>query len=337
MKKPMKNRRVFGAALAAALICGALCALSFGAGAEFAADVSPAIGIIRAKTKLFKALAPAGSANFEKEDFTGLLGKEAEHVVLLSLPVNGTLSLNGVPLQTNQPIQVRMLGGISYSAAESEGTDSFRFKDAGKENPAALECVISVRADPTPPECKDLSLRTYRDVMIPAKLGESSEAEIMTSPSNGVLTLSGQDVIYRPKTGFEGKDTFTYRLRDNGSVSRTATVSVTVEKPYKNLFFADMKDSPEHREAIDLYRFTSLEPETDENSNPVFNPDAAVSAQEAQRALREAAPEAEEPVLLLPDENLTRLELARLVSQRASADQGRQKDFFGRLMEFFGG
>lgn len=338
MKNTRKNRRAVCAALiAAALICGAFTAIPIEADAEYAADVSPAVEVIRARTKLFKALAPAGTVSFEKEDFTRLLGGNTEHIVLLSLPEIGTLTVNGVPVQTNQPIKTEMISKMRYSADEAEGVRSFRFKDAGQLNLSALECVLNVCSDPTPPECGDIDLRTYRDVMILAALSETDEVEIMTAPANGVLTLSGRSVIYRPRTGFEGKDVFTYRLKGNGGVSLTAKVKVTVEKPFGNLFFADMKDSLRHREAIDLYRFTSLEPEKDENSNWIFDPDEIVSAQAVQRALREADPDTEEPVLLLPDETMTRIELAALVSQRANAGQSREKDFFGRLMVFFGG
>ncbi len=331
----MRMKRLICAALAAAMTLGAA-ALAPEVAAEYAADVSPAIEIIRGKTKMYKALAPLSETGFGREDFSRLLGGSAEHVVLLTLPVNGSLRLNGVELKTNQPIKADMLSGLSYVSGANEGTDRFTFKDAGQTNSSALECVITVCADPTAPDCPDLELKTYRDVMIGVELGEK-EVEIVSAPPRGMLTLSGGKAVYRPQTGFEGRDSFTYRITEGGLVSREATVSVTVEKPYENLFFADMADSTEHREAIDLYRFTSLEPETDDHANCVFDPDAAVSAQEAQRALREADPKAEEPVLLLPDETMTRMELARLVSRRAREGEDRQKDFFGRLMEFFGG
>ncbi|MBQ9543878.1 MAG: hypothetical protein IJV00_01975, partial [Clostridia bacterium] len=316
--------------------CAAILALSFAADAEYSADVSPAIEIIRAKTKLYKSLSPAGSAGFRKDEFISLLGDGTEHVVLLTLPVSGELTLNGVPLETDQPIKTDMLPKMIYSAPGAEGTAGFFFKDASRTNSSALECVINVCADPTPPECGDIDLKTYRDVMIPVTLSASDGVEIMSAPQNGVLTLSGRTAIYRPKTGFEGKDSFTYRLKGEGGVSRTAKVNVNVEKPFNNLFFADMKDSPDHKAAIDLYRYTSLEPEKDGFSNFIFAPDELIEAEEAQRVLREADPDAGEPVLLLPEEKMTKLELARLVSARAEAAKGAEKDFFGRLREFFG-
>ena len=49
-----------------------------------------------------------------------------------------------------------------------------------------------------------------------------------SNPANGTVALSGNKVIYTPRTGFHGVDSFGYRVRDSHGLTATATVTVTV-------------------------------------------------------------------------------------------------------------
>lgn len=49
-----------------------------------------------------------------------------------------------------------------------------------------------------------------------------------TTSSGGTATIEGDRIRYQPAAGFVGTETFTYEVRDNTGVTKTATVSVTV-------------------------------------------------------------------------------------------------------------
>jgi outer membrane protein OmpA-like peptidoglycan-associated protein len=49
-----------------------------------------------------------------------------------------------------------------------------------------------------------------------------------STPANGTVTNSGTGVLYQPRAGFSGTDSFTYTVRDPGGLTATATVNITV-------------------------------------------------------------------------------------------------------------
>jgi hypothetical protein len=62
--------------------------------------------------------------------------------------------------------------------------------------------------------------------------GETLEVINVGQPQNGLATFTAQGVLYTPNSGFIGRDTFTYQMRN--SVGETGTATVTVDV---NLFF----------------------------------------------------------------------------------------------------
>ena len=54
------------------------------------------------------------------------------------------------------------------------------------------------------------------------------------NPSNGSAAISGGAVVYAPRTGFAGIDSFGYTIRDSFGRTTTATVTVTVTSPGLN-------------------------------------------------------------------------------------------------------
>ena len=59
---------------------------------------------------------------------------------------------------------------------------------------------------------------------------------IVSNPSNGTASLSGNKVTYTPSTNYIGTDTFTYKANDGTADSDTKTVSIKVFKQYKTSF-----------------------------------------------------------------------------------------------------
>lgn len=58
--------------------------------------------------------------------------------------------------------------------------------------------------------------------------GDPLSYSIVTPPAFGTLSVSGAHVVYTPKPGFAGNDSFTFRARDTTANSNTATVSISV-------------------------------------------------------------------------------------------------------------
>ena len=62
---------------------------------------------------------------------------------------------------------------------------------------------------------------------------DSLTYSIVSDPSNGTVTLSGDTVTYVPNTDFSGIDTFTYKANDGSADSTTKTVTVKVVLGYR--------------------------------------------------------------------------------------------------------
>ena len=58
--------------------------------------------------------------------------------------------------------------------------------------------------------------------------GDTLTVTSVTAPANGTSSNSGNGVLYTPRTGFFGTDTFSYTISDGKGGSATATVTVTV-------------------------------------------------------------------------------------------------------------
>jgi hypothetical protein len=62
--------------------------------------------------------------------------------------------------------------------------------------------------------------------------GDSLTAEVATQPAHGTLSGTAPNLTYTPTTGYFGADSFTFAENDGHATSTTATVSITVNKPY---------------------------------------------------------------------------------------------------------
>lgn len=58
--------------------------------------------------------------------------------------------------------------------------------------------------------------------------GTLQSVTIISQPANGVVTLSGNDFVYKPSSGFNGTNTFRYSFITTEGTSNIATVTVTV-------------------------------------------------------------------------------------------------------------
>ncbi|HRX78322.1 MAG TPA: Ig-like domain-containing protein, partial [Pirellulaceae bacterium] len=159
--------------------------------------------------------------------------------------VNGTLS--GINTTTGE-----VIGQLVYTPNPNfNGSDSFMFRvqdDAQAGNPPnrfSNSATVSLTVTPVndPPVANPQSVTTNEDTAISITLtGNDGDAdvvqtltyEISTTPARGTLTMTAPDVFsYLPAANFNGTDTFTFRVRDNGTnpanlLSADATVTITV-------------------------------------------------------------------------------------------------------------
>ncbi len=330
---------------------------------SYQGDLTPAIQVIRNKTKLHKHAPLATGVRFSKEDFQTLLGKASTHLTVLTLPVCGKLVLNGLEVEAGQSIALNDADELSFVPGQEEELEtSFQFKCADRTNANALECVIRLNdsSDISAPE--ELTVSTYRDVMvsIPLKDGERVMKEgrviIASSPARGILSLQEDgSVSYRPKTGYEGRDSFCYRILDAcGALSAQTQVNIKVESPYMDVFFADLKDSPYHCAAIDFMKYTDFEAVKNEQGYYLFEAEAPISLDQVETMIsgvleREQyyqevfEEEGSSPVESILEEvpanangETTRLEAALAISRALAQTKESEQGLLERIMHLFG-
>ncbi len=92
-----------------------------------------------------------------------------------------------------------------------------------------------ILAPPPPPTAGALAISTLEDVSITITLagtasnGQALTYSVVTGPAHGsVGAISGNQVTYSPAANYNGPDSFTYRVTQEGRDSPTATVAITV-------------------------------------------------------------------------------------------------------------
>ena len=144
-------------------------------------------------------------------------------------PANGTASAAGP-------------GQIIYTpAANFSGNDTFTYQICDTQGAcASANVTITVTFNNSPPQVNDDQISTPVDtpVTINVVANDSdpdnnlniSSLTVTTGPSNGSIqpNSSAGEITYEPDTGFNGTDTFIYRLCDTENACDTATVTVNV-------------------------------------------------------------------------------------------------------------
>ncbi|WP_125718508.1 Ig-like domain-containing protein [Pseudoalteromonas rubra] len=165
--------------------------------------------------------------------------------------IDGSLDLSSLtlvegPSHGNVSLSSDNTHFIYQSDADYRGSDSFTYQikdDLGAVSNIA-NVFIEVTGDNIAPIAADDSATTQQEKPVTIDvLANDSDSDgslnynslsVVTAPANGSValdTVSLGGFIYTPNSGFSGSDTFTYKVQDNeGSVSNTATVTITVER-----------------------------------------------------------------------------------------------------------
>ncbi|KAA1422409.1 hypothetical protein FE697_014775 [Mumia zhuanghuii] len=93
--------------------------------------------------------------------------------------------------------------------------------------------TFSDQVDNTAPTAADVIVNTAFGKAVPVTLGgvdtdDDPLTVTHTAPANGTVTGEGTALIYTPKAGFSGTDTFSYTAQDDFGGSATGTVTVKV-------------------------------------------------------------------------------------------------------------
>lgn len=173
---------------------------------------------------------------------------------ILSLPVNGVLALNGIPITIGQVLTPAEAANLTYDPSGIfNGNDTFTFDATDNSGAHSLSATITIKVGNNPP-----TAHSDTNAVIPSPAnstpinpltatdtdGTIVGFTIVTLPSHGVLTLNGlpiqinqiltpaevSNINYKPNGDFTGDDTFTFTATDNnGAVDLTpATITIPV-------------------------------------------------------------------------------------------------------------
>ncbi len=145
----------------------------------------------------------------------------------LSDPTNGTLTFNPD-------------GSFTYTPnADFFGTDSFTYRASDGTNESGVATVtITINSVNDPPVANDDTLTIVQNTTRPVNVlandvdvdGNTLSVDSVTQPANGTVAISGdrQAINYTPNPGYLGRDSFEYRVCDNGAPPACDTATVTV-------------------------------------------------------------------------------------------------------------
>ena len=226
--------------------------------------LSPGLEVIAARCEMVMSAVPGGEVVFSRDAFERTLGYKPESITLTSRPDSavGQLTLGSVVIPAGQTLSGSNLDRIAFMPSASPSADSavFRFtadgaayeytctvrlRGAGEINSApTLDCATAAALSASVPEggvCGGRLAASDPD-------GDALVYEIVSYPKHGSVLLSDAvsgKYVYRPTSGYTGKDSFKYTARDEwGNYAGEAEVKVTVSR-FSATEFADMSGSAE--------------------------------------------------------------------------------------------
>ena len=115
------------------------------------------------------------------------------------------------------------------------GSDSFSYTatgPGGTSGPATVSVTVNNPAAPTAgPASATVGYNSQSNAVALAPQGNFTSLSVVSGPSHGSASISGNYAIYTPTSGYYGSDSFTYTATGPGGTSGAATVSVTVGNP----------------------------------------------------------------------------------------------------------
>ncbi len=310
----MKLKQKLGVAIAATCT---LVALSVGIGVATNAKreaKSPvvSVGVQRvADSARLAACAPVGeSVQFGETFFdVALGGAPLAAITITRLPdvTAGELMLGYGEVSRGQTVRRENFSYLSF-APVSTGEASFTFAPVTEKGEVGYEVCCTIRfteGTNSAPVGESGSLQTHAGLSYSDTLaasdpdGDALYFEVVSYPKNGTITLDGATgaFTYLPADGFDGTDTFTWRVQDeNGAFGEAREVAVTVHPLATGYYYADMAGSGAHSAALRVTERGLMSGEMI-GGKPYFHPDRTLTRAAFVAMLLDAAevkcPEAE--------------------------------------------
>lgn len=261
MLEKLRKFMVFAVVWAALL---AVTVVQAGAEEAEAPLLSPGLAVIAEKCEMVVSGVPGGEVIFTLESFERTLGYSPDEITITSRPdlAVGQLTLGNIVIPEGQTLSAENLDRMAFMPSGLPAADKavFRFSadgsaydyvctvrltEAGAVNSApSLECATAASLSAKVPEggiCGGTLAASDPD-------GDALVFEISSYPKHGSVRLidrtSGR-YVYRPTSGYTGKDTFRYTVRDEwGNYAGEAEVKVIVSR-FSEGEYADMSGSAE--------------------------------------------------------------------------------------------
>ena len=144
----------------------------------------------------------------------------------LTIVVDGTL-------QTSSLALVNSFAVYTFSSTVA-GSHIIAATYSGDSTYASSNSSLTVTVPTTPvavAQTVTTSVNTPKAITLaatPGTAGDTLTYTIVSNPTHGTLSGTAPNVTYTPATGYVGSDGFTFVATENGTVSNTATVSITV-------------------------------------------------------------------------------------------------------------
>ncbi|MBW4682263.1 MAG: DUF4347 domain-containing protein [Microcoleus vaginatus WJT46-NPBG5] len=198
---------------------------------------------------------------FTAADFTNAFsdanGDSLTKIKIYTLPTNGTFTLNGVSVTSNQEIAASALGGLAFTpSANFNGTLSFYWNgfDGTAYATSSPQVNLNIAAANDTPTVSNISKAGDEDTIISLNASDFTSAfsdidgnsltkiQITTLPTNGTLTLNGVAVTanqeinlaalgnfsFTPAANFNGRTSFNWNGYDGTTYAATdATANLT--------------------------------------------------------------------------------------------------------------
>ena len=226
-------------------------------------SLSPALEVIANDTEMIKCSSSA-VVKFSENDFKEFADFNHSSITVTSLPpdVDGELYLGSTPVKIGQTISMSNLELLRFVPREGVRESSFKFS---LDRSYTTECIIKIvekeGAIPTASGV-GMSAVTQTDVTCHGVLegndpdGDLLLFEIVEYPSNGLIYLTNArtgNFTYTPYDGFEGVDSFSYRVRDElGHYSEKCEVTMKIEPREYEKTIADMEDHPSYNAVLTM-------------------------------------------------------------------------------------
>ena len=141
------------------------------------------------------------------------------------------------------PDSVTKIGARAFSSTQltevvipdsvtSIGANAFR--NTNLTSVVIPDSVTSIGTNAFPLAVQGQSVVTNEDKSISITLlasdadGDSLTYTVVSQPSNGVLTGTAPNLIYKPNAGFNGNDSFTFKANDGTTDTKEATIKITI-------------------------------------------------------------------------------------------------------------